>query len=184
MITLDLTHAETLEQFYSEIRTAHKTAHGDLYVAHHDRIAELAADCESYRELGVMQGATAACVALAGVRNIHLVDIVLDRFKPYQHLFESHTDTLTLYEGSSTNPLSSSSVVDMMLIDTLHKPEHVRAELVTHASNVNKYIVFHDTTAVKSLQREVDSFVTFNRSWRLVEHFTQNVGYSLIERIS
>ena len=75
MITVDLTHTKTLKDFYSEIKSAHQKAHGDLYVAHHDKMVELAAECVSYRELGVMQGATAAAVVLAGIRDIHLIDI-------------------------------------------------------------------------------------------------------------
>ena len=115
MITVDLTHTKTLKDFYSEIKSAHQKAHGDLYVAHHDKMVELAAECVSYRELGVMQGATDAAVVLAGIRDIHLIDINMSRFKPYKHLFESHVDTFHVVAESSikNNPLNDRPV-DML----------------------------------------------------------------------
>jgi cephalosporin hydroxylase len=185
MITVNLTHIKTLKDFYSEIRSAHKKAHGDLYVAHHDKMMELATECTSYRELGVNQGATAAAVVLAGIRDIHLIDINMSRFKPYQPLFESHIDTFNIVAESSikNNPLNDRPV-DMLLIDSLHTANHVKAELRIHAPSVNKYIFFHDTHAHKSLRQVVDNFVKDNPQWKLIEHFNQNVGYSLIGKVN
>ena len=49
---------------------------------------------------------------------------------------------------------------------------------------VNKYILFHDTFAVKTLQDVIDEFVKKNYTdWALVEYYQENVGYTLIKRI-
>jgi cephalosporin hydroxylase len=185
MITVDLTHIKTLKDFYSEIRSAHQKAHGDLYVAHHDKMVELATECVSYRELGVMQGATAAAVVLAGIRDIHLIDINMSRFKPYKHLFESHVDTFHVVAESSikNNPLNDRPV-DMLLIDSLHNASHVKDELRVHAPSVKKYILFHDTNSINAIRKVVDNFVKDNPQWKLIEHFSQNVGYSLIGKVN
>ena len=185
MITVNLTHIKTLKDFYSEIRSAHKKAHGDLYVAHHDKMMELATECTSYRELGVNQGATAAAVVLAGIRDIHLIDINMSKFEPYKHLFESHVDTFNVVAESSikNNPLNDRPV-DMLLIDSLHNASHVKDELRVHAPSVKKYILFHDTNSINAIRKVVDNFVKDNPQWKLIEHFSQNVGYSLIGKVN
>ena len=185
MITVDLTHIKTLKDFYSEIRSAHQKAHGHLYVAHHNKMVELSAECVSYRELGVMQGATAAAMALAGIRDIHLIDINMNRFEPYKHLFDSYVDTFHVVAESSikNNPLNDRPV-DMLLIDSVHTANHVKAELRVHAPSVNKYILFHDTKSINAIRQVVDNFVKDNPQWKLIEHFSQNVGYSLIGKVN
>ena len=112
-----------------------------LFCTLRNELTRIAYFLQYYRELGVNQGATAAAVVLAGIRDIHLIDINMSRFKPYKHLFESHVDTFHVVAESSikNNPLNDRPV-DMLLIDSLHTANHVKAELRIHAPSVNKYI--------------------------------------------
>ena len=60
MLNAILDHVTTLDEFYSEIRKQHIEAHGEHYCAQHDAMVSLMAECDSYKELGTHQGASAA----------------------------------------------------------------------------------------------------------------------------
>ena len=64
MHTADLGHVKTVEEFYKSIRTQQEVAHGKEYCDQHDAIIKYMKECNSYKELGTHQGATAACVML------------------------------------------------------------------------------------------------------------------------
>ena len=184
MIRLKNTDFKDLEDFYNAIKSCHENAHGSEYTAQHDVIRLKASECKTYRELGIMQGATAAAAVLAGYEKLHLIDISLKPFKPYMNYFDPIKATVTVEERSSihynTNELEN---VDFLLIDSLHQAGHLRKELAIHAPRVNKYILFHDTFAKKELQKEIDKFVKNNYTeWALVEYYQENVGYTLIKR--
>ena len=183
MIKGDFTHCENIVQFYSEIRTLHEEAHGKEYVAHHDEMSRLAKECTSYRELGTMQGATAAALAVAGIPYIQLVDITFEKFRPYQHLFKDIN--LEMHEISSIDPsLSSLKPVDMMLVDSVHVGAYTLKELALHAKSVRKYIVFHDTVKpTDDIQKAIMQFLKQNTNWTLETVYTQNVGFTTIRRV-
>ena len=185
MIRLKKTDFRDLQEFYDSIRLCHENAHGQDYTAQHDVIKLKASECQTYRELGIMQGATAAAAALAGYEKLHLIDISIQPFKPYISLFDSIKPKVTIEERSSIrykpNELEK---VDFLLIDSLHRDGHLKKELSIHAQRVNKYILFHDTFVKKELQGVIDKFVKANyREWTLVEYYQENVGYTLIKRI-
>ena len=185
MIRLKKTDFRDLQEFYDSIRWCHENAHGKDYTAQHDVIKLKASECQTYRELGIMQGATAAAAALAGYEKLHLIDIDIKSFLPFKSYFSEANINLKLENKSSisfnTDQLEK---VDFLLIDSLHLADHLRKELSIHASRVNKYILFHDTFVKKELQRVIDKFVKANyREWTLVEYYQKNVGYTLIKRI-
>lgn len=185
MIRLKETKFSDITQFYTDIKASHITAHGVEYTAHHYEIFNCASECTSYRELGVMQGATAAAAVVAGYKNIHLIDIDLSEFTPYAYLFEaSDADVYSEQKSSINFGAHELSRVDFLLIDSLHAAKHLKLELAIHASKVNKYILFHDTLTKKSLQRVIEKFISDNvEQWQLVEYYQKNVGYTLIKRI-
>jgi len=185
MIRLKKTDFRDLQEFYDSIRWCHENAHGKDYTAQHDVIKLKASECQTYRELGIMQGATAAAAALAGYEKLHLIDIDIKSFLPFKSYFSEANINFKLENKSSisfnTDQLEK---VDFLLIDSLHLADHLRKELSIHASRVNKYILFHDTFVKKELQRVIDKFVKANyREWTLVEYYQKNVGYTLIKRI-
>lgn len=185
MIRLKKTDFEDLQEFYDAIRSCHENAHGKEYTAQHDVIKLKASECQTYRELGIMQGATAAAAALAGYEKLHLIDINIKPFQPYISLFDPIKPTITIEERSSIHYKPNElEKVDFLLIDSFHQPGHLRIELSIHACRVNKYILFHDTFSKKELQKEIDTFVKTNYTeWALVEYYQENVGYTLIKRI-
>lgn len=183
MITADFTHCISLEQFYKEIKTTHQNAHGDAYTAHHDEISRLiqTEKLHTYRELGVMQGATAACAAVSGVKSLHLIDINLSRFLSYEKLFKDQV--LILSEKSSVN-FTNDSIhdVDILLIDSLHNPDHVRKELDIFHKTTKRHIIFHDTYSIKSIQKMIENWLKEHQEWELKKYYRENVGFTRISR--
>lgn len=92
---------------------------------------------------------------------------------------------------------------DLLFIDTWHAYDQLKRELELHSGKVKKYICFHDTTSyahqdeqignVNSWEGEtkgigiwptIEEFLSDNSStWRMVERFTNNNGFTVIERI-
>ena len=93
---------------------------------------------------------------------------------------------------------------DLLFIDTWHHYNQLTAELKKHSNKVRKYICFHDTTSYehrsepttsennfkgtlqwdKGLWDAVTEFLDENKdTWKLKERFTNNNGFTIIERI-
>lgn len=190
MINAKLDHVKTLPEFYSEIRKQHEEAHGHDYCWQHDAMQKLMKNCDSYKELGTHQGASAAAALLTNPKSVTLVDISFEKWRPFQQIFENYASEnnilFSIKEVSSADP-KSSGPVDLLLIDSNHQPTHLQKELALHASTVKKYIVLHDTSRLfgkpdDRLWQVVQQFVNGGiNPWRVRERCTDNVGYTVIE---
>ena len=89
MIKGDFTYCINLSQFNRDIRILQEDHHGKGYTNHHDEIRRLAPECNSYRELGVMQGATSAQAAVVGILDQQLIDIDDYQWTPYKKLWDN-----------------------------------------------------------------------------------------------
>ena len=176
---------ESVKHFHDEIRECHEKAHGKAYTAQHDAIIKYGSECETYRELGIMQGATAAAAVVAGFKDLHLIDIDLKNFNEFKPIFEKENIKMKV-DGKSSLSYRSEDLpeVDFLLIDSLHVPGHLKQELKIHAPRVKKYILFHDTFSKTSLHKEVLFYIKTRPQWEVVEYYEKNVGYTLIKRIS
>lgn len=179
MIRSNFEHCKTIDQFYKEISRVHREAHGTDYTAHHNEMFSKLPECKSYRELGIMQGATAACAVVAGITDLHLIDLDISNFVPYSHLFR---DIDLRVDECDDLKVSNLIPVDFLLIDSVHTYSHVKKQLELHPQYVNKYILFHDTEAQKGVKKAIDEFILSNSEWCIEKHFSKNVGYTLIKR--
>lgn len=188
MINAKLDHCQSLSEFYSEIVRQQEEAHGKHYCAHHNAIRKCLGNSNSYMELGTHQGATAACALLCNPREVHLVDISFEKYNKSKHLFEAYTQEnsikLVTNEISSTNAASTRKT-DVLLIDSKHKPNHLWQELNLHASNVNKYIILHDTEIINrkpntALYQVAEEFCNQINPWYVFKRFRENVGYTIL----
>lgn len=189
MINAKLDHVKTLEEFYSEIRKQHEEAHGREYCWQHDAMMRLMEQCDTYKELGTHQGASAAAACLTKPKKVSLVDIDLSRWRPFEKLFtdycEQHNIKFHIQEISSIDA-KALSPVDLLLIDSNHQPKHLEKELATHSQYVKKYIVLHDTSRLfgkpdDRLYRVAEKFVSGITPWRIKFRETANVGYTIME---
>ena len=82
-------HCKDLKQFYNEIREFYRSHYKDEFLRYYDTLQKLAGECKSYRELGVMQGGSAAAV-LSGNSNIkaELIDRSFQHLNNHKHVFE------------------------------------------------------------------------------------------------
>lgn len=186
MITADFTHCPNIKKFYEEIKKAHQQAHGEEYVEHHKEIQhylKIPMMKSRYRELGVMQGATAAAALVAGAEQLHLIDTDMSRFKPYRWLFNSDTQSVIVEQKSSLDfDALAIPECDVLLVDTLHNPDHVKRELDMHSLTTTRAIIIHDTFAIPSIQHMVERWVVTNSEWSMAKYFKVNVGYTLLLR--
>jgi hypothetical protein len=200
MISGDFTHCETLQQFYDEIVALQTKAHGADYCSHHRAISAMIASASSaakskilrhaefydiptpkvvYRELGVNQGATAALAALSGADVLQLVDISLKPFEPHRRFFNDPNITLETHEKSSIDPALVEQLkwCDVLFVDTVHHPDHVRKELQLHAPKTTGVIIIHDTGTFPEIHRA--AVETLRGKWDAVVHDTSGCGYSV-----
>lgn len=189
MINAKLDHVKTLPEFYNEIRRQHEEAHGAEYCWQHDAMMGLMKQCDTYKELGTHQGASAAAACLTNPKKVTLVDIDLHRWRPFEKLFTDycaeHNIEFLAQELSSIAPLAVSRV-DLLLIDSNHQPAHLEKELALHAQHVKKFIVLHDTSRLfgkpdDRLYKVAEAFVSGITPWRIKFRETANVGYTVME---
>ena len=191
MINAELGHVKSVEEFHSEIRRQQEEAHGDKYCAMHDAIQKYLKECDSYLELGTHQGGSAAAALLAKPKFVQLVDKDMSRYrkflKPLAEKYAKDNNIKLEVKETDSRGLAATAVVDMLMIDSYHNPQFMMQELNTHAFNVKKYIVAHDPAVINgkpndSLYRVLEDFA--NRAgWTIIEHVTENVGYTVLKKI-
>jgi hypothetical protein len=190
MINAELGHVTTLQEFNSEIRRIQEEAHGENYCAMHDAITKHLEECDSYMELGTHQGGSASAAMLTNTKFIQLVDIDFSRYnkflKPIASEYCRENDIELLIKEMDSRSLGVVKEVDMLVIDSVHKPEFMQEELDLHGSNVKKYIIAHDTStnvrgSVDTLYNVLANFAKKNR-WEVLERYTKNVGYTVLKK--
>lgn len=177
---------ETLEEFYEMTLAAHDAKGQKANVQHLVKIRELMEPGDRYRELGTMQGCSAAAAALAGASSLSLIDPNFTPFKPYQDLFDKAPLALWMWECKSSDvpKLNEIMPVEVMLIDSDHRPQVLREELNIYAPKTRKYIVCHDTNSKPQLQKVIENYCTNNLNWRIIEYYKHGVGYTVMENIN
>jgi cephalosporin hydroxylase len=71
---------------------------------------------------------------------------------------------------------------DLLLIDTDHTYEQLKAELNLHHSKVNKYIICHDTIAFPNMYPAIPEFLNSHPEWSTKEHLTEYPGLIILEK--
>lgn len=172
--------------FYHKIFWQQSAAHGLAYMRVHGEISTRIHQLNkpvAYRELGVNQGATAACAIMAGASQVELIDHKLCNFEPFRHLFQQYADEnnieLTIREQSSLS-LAVDPHAHITYIDTLHSAHHLMQELMIYSRITDDYIICHDTQSRPSLKRAILEFVAKNPQWRIVQHCSAGVGFTTI----
>jgi hypothetical protein len=193
MLTANVDGYKTLKEFYEGIRSQQEDPknHGPGYCAQHDAMISLMKECESYKELGTHQGTSAAAACLTNPKRISLVDITMEKFNVSKRLFDDYCNInnieLEVLEMSSLDPRSVSQC-DLLLVDSVHKKDHLTKELELHSPYVKKFMVFHDThrSSGKLDTRLYDCLVEFTSGisrWHIIERSMVNVGYTVLKRV-
>jgi len=154
-------------------------------------LMECAKDSESIMELGINQGSSFVLMMMQNPKKIIGVDVNTNSwFKGglYELASEYATNNnieVEILKMSSTDPKSIRNV-DMLHIDSLHNPKHLKGELKLHAPHVNKYIAFHDIKQNNyELWKVIQEFLANNKDWKLKNFYDKEgkCGHVEIEKI-
>lgn len=102
-------------------------------------------------------------------------------------------------EGDSTKITIENT--DLLFIDTWHTNDQLSLELKLHAHNVNKYLIFHDTSTYEwidesfnhvnswdqtfiggGLWTAIKNFLLINNNWIMQERFENNNGLTILKK--
>jgi hypothetical protein len=183
----------TLKEFYDTLSGMQASAHFNEYIEHHKPLKKCAEDPEVniIKEIGVCQGVTLAALMMTKPKKLVGYDIMPKYFMPYKKLFDEYAKNNNVdfdYIVMSSHDKKSVSKCDLLHIDSLHDPVHLRKELELHAPKVSKYIVFHDTAnfkGSKGLLPVIADYITrTEQSWQIIDHYPHRVGYTAIKRVN
>jgi cephalosporin hydroxylase len=190
MINADLSNVKSVAEFNKKIRKQQEEAHGADYCQIHDAIKKYMKECKSYMELGTHQGGTASAAMLCKPNRVYLVDMDMSRYRkflePLASDFCDKNDIELIVKEADSTSFTTINMTDMLVIDSYHHHMHMQKELNTHASNVRKYIIAHDTSIVNgkpndSLYQCLAKFASEN-NWEIIERGTTNVGYTVLKK--
>lgn len=190
MINSELGHVKTLQEFNSEIRRQQEEAHGKSYTDIHDAIQKYLKAEDVYMEFGTHQGGTASAAMLAKPKSVIMVDIDPSRYykflSPIADKFCKENNIELNMKQTSSIGLGALSNCDMLVIDSIHRVDHMTQELKIHGGNVNKYILAHDTSELfgkknDSLFQVLNNFAKENK-WKIIERGITNVGYTVLRK--
>lgn len=153
---------------------------------YHGLIQQLMQESDSYTEFGVYQGPTLAAAMFTNPKKIRAYDITLEWFNHAKNLFtqyaNEHNIDFKVFEDD-TSTCSTIEPTDMLHIDSKHTYDHAWKELNRHAKQVQKYMLFHDTTLTPGVWEAIQKYIhEVDNSWTVVERCEDGVGYTLLKR--
>lgn len=167
---------------------------------HFPILRKLASECSSVTELGVRAGCSVWALA-AGLKDstaekkqLTYLDIQPCQNPQLETVCGYHGIQVTWIQGNSLT--ASLNLCDLLMIDTLHTYKQLSTELRKHHSQINKYIVMHDTEAPWGFKNEVndhsekeglkpaiDDFLKeFGHQWEQFAHYTNCNGLTVLKR--
>ena len=194
------------------LRFPHNTLYGRGIVdinEHLPTLRKYASQCEHVTEMGVRFAVSTYALLIAKPKKVISYDLNYKFFKPYESeikLFALGCDTS--FQFIEADVLKTDiEETDLLFIDTLHTYNQLSQELRKHESKVRKWIILHDTVTFgdrdedfyqngeisehvkdmkidnKGLMKAFMDFLKENKKWKVKEHFTNNNGLTVLERI-
>ncbi len=172
-------------------------------------LREYASKCDHVTEMGTRFAISTFALLIANPKKVVSIDINYHFFKPYEsEIIDFAKKCGTEFEFIEADVLKLDiQKTDMLFIDTLHTYNQLSKELRKHEKNVNKWIVLHDTITFgqrdedfykngvisneiiddevekRGLYTALTDFLEENKNWKVKEHFTNNNGLTIIERV-
>lgn len=158
--------------------------------------------CSHVTEMGV-RGVVSTWAMLAGLpKKCVCIDINVPPLSLAEEAARKENIELVFVQADTCDPAFNIERTDLLLIDTLHLYDQLKIELEKHHSNVNKYIILHDTTSYgevgettdytyantyvkvpatpKGLWPAITEFLDNHKDWKLLERFTNNNGLTIL----
>ena len=176
---------------------------------HLTKLRELASHCDHVTEMGTRFAISTYAFLIASPKKLVSIDLNYHFFKPYEdEIIMFSKECNTDFEFIEADVLKIDiEKTDMLFIDTLHTYNQLSKELRKHEKNVTKWIVLHDTETFgyvdedfymnglvsdevknqfitkRGLYTALIDFLEENKNWKIKEHYTNNNGLTIIERI-
>lgn len=161
---------------------------------HLDTLYNLAKECEHITEFGTRHGVSTVAFLAAQPKKLICYDI--DR-KPEVDLLDSMKENTDFIFNQKSTLEVEIEETDLLFIDTLHTYKQVKGELEEHPKKVKKYIVFHDTVTFgyrdevddgeliqkRGINAAIREFLDKNTKWVIKDHYTNNNGLTVLEKI-
>ena len=153
---------------------------------HLETLVRYGKEVDVITEFGVEKGASTCCWLLAEPKKLTCYDINLDNLDlrlMYESFAKDKGIDFRLVEGDSHK--IEIEETDLLFIDTIHRAPFLQKELNLHAGKVRKYIICHDTECAMwpGLRKGITDFLEVNTEWRTREHYPNNNGLTVLERI-
>jgi hypothetical protein len=165
-------------------------------VEHLELLARLSSLCDHVTEFGVRAGNSTVALLYGRPRTLVSYDVL-----PCLRADEIERAAKEVGVGFVFKQESSLAAeidpTDLLFIDTLHTFHQLTVELRNHASKVQRFIAFHDTTTfgdrdeqptqlgnyeATGLWPAISRFLKSGRDWNLKFYATNNNGLTVIER--
>ena len=176
---------------------------------HLPTLRSYASKCEHVTEMGTRFAVSTHALIIGRPKKVVAIDLNRHFYQPYEKDVEAFAKACEVeYQFIEGDVLKMDiEQTDMLFIDTLHTYNQLSKELRKHESKVNKWIVLHDTITFghrdedfyrngkineeiskqeitkRGLYTALLDFLEENKNWVIKEHFTNNNGLTIIERV-
>ena len=205
---LDKVSSTFLKQSFTKLHTQTHRASVDI-VEHLVTLRNLANECKHVTEFGTRYGISTSALICGQPDTVVSYDINRGFFEPYK----SEVEALAQKAGVNFQFIEGDVLgvdieeTDLLFIDTYHTYNQLTKELNKHSSKVKKYIVLHDTvtygtsdekpyqhgvvsdqltglqSATEGLWMALEDFLEANTDWMIKEHYENNNGLTVLERV-
>lgn len=172
-------------------------------------LRKYASKCGHVTEMGTRFAVSTLAFIIGKPKKFVAIDLNYHFFQPYEKEVKNFAKLCeTEFEFVEGDVLKMDiEQTDFLFIDTLHTYNQLSKELRKHESKVNKWIALHDTVTFgyrdedfytngkisedvigdkiekSGLYVALLDFLGENKNWKIKEHFTNNNGLTIIERI-
>jgi len=176
---------------------------------HLETLRKYASKCKHVTEMGTRFAISTYALLIAKPEKVISIDLNYHFFKPYEKEILNFANLCnTNFQFIEGDVLKMDiEETDLLFIDTLHTYNQLSKELRKHEKNVKKWICLHDTITFgekdedfykngeisefiknekiekQGLYNALSDFLAENKNWIIKEHFTNNNGFTIIERI-
>lgn len=163
---------------------------------HVPTLRRFASECSHVTEFGVRSGNSTRAIMAARPARLVSYDFRENEFMT--RLFSQEEGSGYPYSYILQDVLEADiEPTQMLFIDTWHSYDQLSEELKKHAGKVSRYIILHDTEtygftgencygkqARSGLWSALGEFFLKNPTWRVLEHFPNNNGLTVLVRSS
>lgn len=173
-------------QAYADACSTHSDVHEHL-----PTLNALATNCEHVTEFGVRWATSSkAFLCLPVTYRGYDIQLFPEAETVFAHAAAQNKDARLIIQDTLSLTLDTFEQTDLLFIDSLHNYAQVSAELCL-SPNVRRYICLHDTELFgqtgqdgsRGIWPAIVEFVAANNNWHIKEHYTNNNGMTVLERI-